>query len=123
MKSWIILKEMNFFAFHGIGEQEKICGNKFTVNLKLAVNLSEACKTDDIKDTISYADVYQIVHEEMSVHSNLIEHAAMRIIKCIFNRFPLIERIQIELEKNNPPMNADILSAGIELDCNREEII
>jgi len=123
MKSWIILKGMNFFAHHGVIEQERICGNKFTVNLKLAVNLSTACKTDNLNDTINYAVIYQLISNEMAISSNLIEHVSMRIVRRIFEQYPQVDHINLIVEKHNPPMNADINSAGIELDCKREEII
>ena len=38
MKSYIFLDRICFFAHHGIGEQETLAGNEFTVSLRLQVN-------------------------------------------------------------------------------------
>ena len=39
----------------------------------------------------------------------------------LFDQFPCIEKIELRLSKRNPPMGADIESAGIELQCSRDE--
>ena len=56
MKSYIFLDRICFFAHHGIGEQETLAGNEFTVSLRLQVNIAHAMQTDDVADTVSYAE-------------------------------------------------------------------
>ena len=53
--------------------------------------------------------------------SKLLEHVSGRIIQKLFDQFPCIEKIELRLSKRNPPMGADIESAGIELQCSRDE--
>ena len=60
MKSYIFLDRICFFAHHGVGEQETLAGNEFTVSLRLQVNIAPAIQTDDVADTVSYADVYEL---------------------------------------------------------------
>jgi dihydroneopterin aldolase len=55
------------------------------------------------------------VKSEMDIPSKLLEHVAMRISRRLLNDFPLIEVVEIKLEKRNPPMGADIDSAGVEM--------
>ena len=57
---------------------------------------------------------------EMAVPSKLLEHAGGRIVEKLFQQFPTIEEIELRLSKRNPPMGADIESAGIELHCSRK---
>jgi dihydroneopterin aldolase len=113
--SYIFLKDLIFFARHGVAEQERIVGNEFRVQLRLKVDFSKAAESDELEGTVSYADVFEAVKSEMDIPSKLLEHVAMRISRRLLNDFPLIEVVEIKLEKRNPPMGADIDSAGVEM--------
>lgn len=115
MSSYILLNNLRYYAHHGVGEQETLVGNEFTVSLRLKVDIERAMQTDAVADTVSYADVYESVKQEMSVPSKLLEHVSGRIMDRLFNDFPQIEEIEMKLMKRNPPMGADIEAAGIEL--------
>jgi dihydroneopterin aldolase len=115
MKSEIILKDMYFFAYHGLLPQEAVVGNDFIVNLTLSVDITRAIETDDVNDTVNYADVYQMVKAEMQQRSNLLEHVAGRIAHRLLHDFPSVTSVDIQVEKLNPPMKADIHSAAIHL--------
>lgn len=56
----------------------------------------------------------------MDIPSKLLEHVGKRIVKKLFKQFATIEDIDLFLSKRNPPMGADIESAGIELHCSRK---
>ena len=120
MTSYIFLDTLRFFAPHGVGEQETVVGNEFTVSLRLPVDIRRAAETDDVADTVSYADVHTAVKAEMDIPSKLLEHVGGRIVKRLFGDFPQIENIELKLSKRNPPMGADIEAAGIEICISRE---
>lgn len=115
----IFLDKLTFYAYHGVGEQETIVGNTFYIDLRLKTDFSQAALTDDLKFTVSYADVYNVVKEEMDIPSKLLEHVSHRIAKRLFNEFPTIETITLKLSKQNPPMGAHIDSAGVEIEYER----
>lgn len=119
MESYIYLNHISVYAYHGVSPQETKVGNTFLIDLKLKVDLRPAIDSDDLSDTVNYADVYRAVSEEMAINSKLLEHVAGRIVRRLFAGFPTIEAIEIRLSKQNPPMGADIASAGVELYCNR----
>ena len=116
---YILLKDLRFQARHGVGAQETLVGNEFTVNLRLRTDLTKAVQTDDVADTLSYADVFEAVRDEMSRPSQLLEHVAGRIARRLFQAFPALDAIELKLMKRNPPMGADIDSAGVELALER----
>lgn len=116
---YILLKDLRFQARHGVGAQETLVGNEFTVNLRLRTDLTKAVRTDDVADTLSYADVFEAVRDEMSRPSQLLEHVAGRIARRLFQDFPALDAIELKLMKRNPPMGADIDSAGVELRVQR----
>ena len=119
MNSYIFLDNVRFFAYHGVGQQEREVGNEFVINLKLKVDIAHAAETDDVTHTVSYADVYENVKAEMEIPSKLLEHVCGRIIKRLFRTFPTVKAIELKLAKRNPPMGADLDAAGVEVQCER----
>lgn len=115
MSSKIYLRNVRFHAFHGVLPQEGIVGNDYLVNLVLDYDFSSAMKTDDLQGTLNYAEVYQMVREEMAVPSKLLEHVAGRIAHRLFSDFPEIQKLQLSITKVNPPMGADSDGAGVEV--------
>ena len=71
--------------------------------------------SDDVNDTLNYAEVYQLLSQEMSVPSALLERVAGRIGDRLFRKFPAIQSIDLTIIKVNPPMGADSEGAGVEV--------
>ena len=113
MKSLIRLNKMKFHAFHGAMEQEQKVGNTYIIDLKLYADLSKASETDNLEDTINYAEIYNIVKTEMEIPSKLLEHVAGRILQKIKKDFPAIEKVEICLAKERPPMGGEVESAAV----------
>ena len=101
----IELEGMEFKAYHGCLEQEKVRGNFFVVDFRGELDLSAAAESDDINDTLNYADIYEIVSDEMSIPSELLENVAGRIVKAIEIRFPEILRFSVRVSKKRPPVD------------------
>ena len=110
---YIELKNMMFHAQHGVLEQEKTVGNTFAVSLKLYLDLSAAGQSDQLEDTLNYAEVFEIVKKEMAVPSNLLEYVATRIIQAVSQAFPQIVKIQIRLAKLRPPVYGEMEEAVV----------
>lgn len=114
-ESYILLNHLRFHARHGVMEQERVVGNDYDVSLRVACDIEQAMRSDDVADTISYADLYTLVAQEMSVPSQLVERVAYRIGDRIFRRYPSVRGVDIKLLKLNPPMGADCEGAGVEI--------
>ena len=95
--------------------QERSVGNDYRLDLRIKYNVANAMKSDNVNDTINYAEVYKMICQEMMVPSNLLERVAYRIADRIARRFLVVEDIDIKLCKLNPPMEADCDGAGVEL--------
>ncbi len=94
-------------------------GAYFLLNLSVQTDFSLAMDSDELKGTISYAEVFEVVKAEMAIPSRLLEHVAGRICHAILHRFPAAEAVHVELLKENPPMGADCAGAGVSLDVHR----
>ena len=57
----IHLRNMQFYAFHGVNPEEKILGQRFEVDVALSVDSRSAGLSDDLRQTINYAQVYKVV--------------------------------------------------------------
>lgn len=115
MKTFVHLNKIKIFARHGVLPQEQLTGAYFYVSLKIGYDFSEAMQTDNLEGTISYADIFEIVRQEMAVSSKLLEHVGGRIANRIKNEFPQITSIELTIDKENPPMGAECLATGINI--------
>lgn len=115
MTSKIILENLKIYAFHGVLPEEKIIGTTFILNVEVHADLWKATETDDLQDTINYAAINDILHTEMAIPSQLLEHVIGRIFKKLQVSFPQITFIKIKLTKTNPPMRGEMDGVGVEM--------
>ena len=113
--SYILLQSLKFHAYHGVLPQERVTGNDYTVDMRIKYDVSGALTSDDVNDTLNYAEVFRLVAQEMAVPSALLERVAGRIGDRLFRRFPGIEEVELKIVKQNPPMGADCKGAGVEV--------
>ncbi len=113
--SKIFLKNVRFHAYHGVLKQERVVGNDYQVSLVVRCDFSSAMQTDELAGTISYADLFELVKEEMKKPSKLLEHVVGRIGDRIFSVYPTAHEIALSITKINPPMGADCDGAGVEV--------
>ena len=111
--SFVFLKNVRFYAFHGVMAQERQVGGDFLLSLRVGYSLDRAMESDDVKDTLNYATLFDLAKREMDIPSQLLEHVAGRIVKAITTAFPEVTSIDLELTKLNPPIGADCDGAGI----------
>lgn len=115
MTSRILLEDIKIYAYHGVLPEEKILGTYYIVNLEISADVSQAVETDNLRDTVNYAEINEIIHEEMQIPSELLEHVAGRIIKTIHLKFPQVEKIKIKITKTNPPMQGEMKGVSVVL--------
>lgn len=101
----IELEGMEFKAYHGCLEQEKVRGNCFTVDFRGELDLSAAAESDNLNETLNYGEIYELVAEEMSIPSELLENVAGRIVKEIEKRYPQLVSFSVRVSKKRPPVD------------------
>ncbi|WP_294202016.1 MULTISPECIES: dihydroneopterin aldolase [Chryseobacterium] len=114
--SRIYLENVKIYAYHGVLPEENSIGTYYILNAELHTDLWKAAGSDDLNDTVSYADINEIIHTEMEIKSKLLEHVAGRIISGIHEKFPQIDYIKLKITKTAPPMKGEMQGAGIELE-------
>jgi dihydroneopterin aldolase len=101
----ITVKGIRVFAYHGHLPEEAILGGHFIVNILVEADTTEVEKTDDLKDTVDYVKIIEIVKYQMAIRADMIEVPAKRIVDAIL---PLnkVHKVTVEVEKVLPPIDA-----------------
>ena len=101
----ITVKGIRVFAYHGHLPEEAILGGHFIVNILVEADTTEVEKTDDLKDTVDYVKIIEIVKYQMAIRADMIEVPAKRIVDAIL---PLhkVQKVTVEVEKIQPPIDA-----------------
>ena len=108
----IELKNLRFFAEHGMYEEERKVGNDFEVDITLQCRAPKKTITS-IDQTINYVEVYRIVQEEFAQRKYLLETCAMLIADRVKEQFPETATLTISIRKLNPPITNFSGSVGI----------
>lgn len=109
------LEGMEFRAYHGCLERERIAGNDFVVDFRGEMDMSAAAESDKLEDAVNYALIYDVVAEEMAKPSDLLEHVAGRIVKALKGKFPEFIRFSVRVSKKRPPVNGVVQWSRITL--------
>ena len=109
----ILLEGMRFYAYHGVNPEERALGQRFMVDVVLAIDLRRPGQSDDLADTVSYSAVYKVVRGIVEGEPrNLIEAVAEEIAAAILTGFPLVARVTVTVRKPEVPMKGSLLDAA-----------
>ena len=114
-EGYVFLKEARFHAYHGVLPQENEVGQDYLVSVRCGVDVSSAIEHDMLEVTLDYGKLYRLIEREMAITAQLVEHVAGRIAKAVFNTFPEVKTLDLNITKLNPPMGGDCAGAGVEL--------
>ena len=104
----ILVPGIRAMGVHGVLPEEKVRAQPFEVNLELSVDLSAAGESDDLNDTVSYADVIDSV-ERVITHERfeLLERLAQRIA-VVCRADERVTEVVVEVRKLRPPVPTDV---------------
>ena len=104
---------MRFYAYHGVNPEERTLGQRFIVDVVMAVDLRPAGQSDDLAETVSYSTVYKVVRGIVEGEPRqLIEAVAEEIAAAILTDFPLVARVTVTVRKPEVPMKGSMLDAA-----------
>jgi dihydroneopterin aldolase len=108
----IELKQLYFFSFHGLYEEERRVGGEFSVDLFVKYIVGEN-NIMTIEETINYATLYEIVKVEMNQPRDLLETVAQSIAEKVHHSYPIVKELEICIEKKHPPIISFSGSVGV----------
>ncbi|MDE6127102.1 MAG: dihydroneopterin aldolase [Muribaculaceae bacterium] len=108
----IEINRLKIYAYHGVGEQERIVGNEFEVSVSLTYPSLRVAESDTVPMAINYADVIELVNEQMARPSSLLENVAWRIRQAVVNRYPEVNQGRVKVAKITPPLPCSLAEAA-----------
>lgn len=109
----ISLEGLEFFAFHGVYEEEQRIGNRFSIDVHIDAEVLRAGLSDELSDTIDYVRVCEIIDGVMKNSSSLLETLALNIITGVRDTYPAVREVCVKVSKLNPPIGAICRSASV----------
>lgn len=120
----ILIRNLKIFAYHGVMEEEKANGQYFIFDVDAFVDISKPCKSDNVEDTVNYALMVECIAETFTAQKDdLIERAADRVAKALFESFEKISELNIMLKKPDAPIKADFDWVGVQIHRKREDYL
>jgi dihydroneopterin aldolase len=111
----IILKGIRFHGYHGTSGAERQIGQKYEVDAELICSLAAAGCTDDLGQTVDYAEVVDLIVETGTVESfHLIEALAERAASKILNRFA-VDEVRLTVKKLSPPIEQSLTYVAVQI--------
>jgi dihydroneopterin aldolase len=118
----IILRDLGFYGYHGVFEEEKKLGQRFFIDLECGLDLSGPANSDALGHTISYADIFDVVKATFEgKRTKLIEALGQNIVNALFESFEEINWIIIRIRKPEAPIAMVRGEAAIELHRVRQQ--
>jgi dihydroneopterin aldolase len=95
-------------GYHGVLPHEVIEGQEFSVDLLVTLDLRAASLSDDLAQTINYADLAQIAHDNIvGERVQLIERLAGRIAEEISSAYSQITSVSVTVHKPHAPVDVN----------------
>lgn len=108
MKDVIRIGGMSFYGYHGVTTEERATGRRYEVDCELEVDLAEAGLSDELRDTIDYEQVYNVIRDTVEGKSfALLERLATDLAIKVLDRFP-VYRVTLHVRKMTPPIAGQI---------------
>jgi dihydroneopterin aldolase len=101
----ILIKGMQFYGYHGLTTQERKEGRHISVDVSLALDLSNAGCTDNLRHTVNYVSVYKVVRDVVvNEKYKLLETLATKIAEKILASFSMVQEVEVSVRKHSPPI-------------------
>ena len=108
MSDQIRVTGIKAFGYHGVLPHEATEGQEFIVDLLITLDLSAVSLSDDLQETINYADLAQIAHDNIvGERVQLIERLAGRIAEEISSAYSQITSVSVTVHKPHAPVTVD----------------
>ena len=114
---YIHVRDMQFFGYHGVLQEETVLGQRFRASVSLAVDIKKAGETDNLEHTVSYVGVYDICKEVIEGKPyKLIEAVAETIASRILSQYEgQVIGCRIEIIKPDPPIPGHYKEVAVEI--------
>lgn len=113
---YIIIDNLETFGYHGVFEEEAFLGQKFLVTAKLYLDTRKAGMTDDLKVSLDYGEVCQMIKKIVETERfMLIERLAEEIAAKLLMTFQLLREVEITVKKPWAPIHVSVDNVAVSI--------
>ncbi|MEW6087798.1 MAG: dihydroneopterin aldolase [bacterium] len=117
----IVLKDMVFHGFHGTKDFEKEIGQKIVITIELFLDLKKSGKTDSLKNTVDYQEIYKLINNvQAGKKYNLLEALAETIADEIL-KIGVINKLYLQIKKPQVLLGGQLDYVAVEI-CREKAI-
>ncbi|MBW7477432.1 dihydroneopterin aldolase [Paenibacillus oenotherae] len=116
------LSGMRFFGYHGVFPEENKLGQQYIVDVELHLDLSRAAATDDLNQTVNYAELHALVKTIVQGPPfKLVEALAGNIASRLLDAYTSVNAVTVRVTKPHPPFEIYFDGMTVELCRKRDE--
>jgi dihydroneopterin aldolase len=116
MSDTIFIQGLLVHAHHGVMAHEETVGQRFTIDLELAIDLAPSGASDKLADTASYSAIIDTATQAFTSQSyRLVEAAAARIAEAVLAAFGNITSVRVTVHKPHAPIAAIFNDVGVSI--------
>jgi dihydroneopterin aldolase len=103
------------YARHGVGEAERAIGGRYSFDLEVETDITDAAKSDDLSDTVDYERAYfQARDILLGTNRRLLESLAVEIAIALLDRFADATAVTVRLRKLSVPIDGVVRAVEVE---------
>ena len=120
----IFLRGMRFMACHGVLPHEREVPQPFEVDVEMGLSLRVAGESDDLRQTLNYAEVYDVVSTVLTVtRKYLIEALAEEIAEDLLRDFDALRWVRVTVHKPAAPIDGIFSDVGVTILRRRTDLV
>lgn len=117
----ITVKGIKQYCYHGCLPEEETIGGWYETDVEADTDMDGAVKTDDLSKTVDYTEINQIVRNQMSIRSKLVEHVAGRIASTLLRQIAQISEVRVTVSKLHPPVEGETERFSVSIKVKRTD--
>ncbi len=118
----IRLAGLKFYGYHGVYEEENRLGQRFYVDVELMLPLHKSGLSDQLEDTINYAEACALIQAIVEGKPfKLLEALAEHIASQLLANYTNIREVKVQVNKPHPPMALHMDGIYVEIHRKREQ--
>ncbi|HOV92240.1 MAG TPA: dihydroneopterin aldolase [Candidatus Kapabacteria bacterium] len=100
----LTIKNLEFYAFHGVKDEEKKLGGRYQMDLELYYDSSSAIATDKLSNALNFEEILHKIAEELANKNfNLIETLGNQILEVVADNYSILKKATVRIRKFNIP--------------------
>ena len=116
MSDHIFINGLLVHAHHGVMTHEEKVGQRFMIDLELAIDLAPAGRSDKLADTASYGTIVETATDAFTRQSfRLVEAAAAQVADAVLAAFPHVNSVRVTVHKPHAPIAAIFNDVGVSI--------